>query len=476
MPTLDPTDWSDLRALGHQMMDDMIDHLAGLRDIPVWQKMPDEIRDSFKKPLPVTATDPTALYHTFTETIQPYVTGNTHPRFMGWVHGGGNPVSMLAEFLAGAMNANCGGRDHAGIAVERQVIAWAAEMMGMPPATGGVLLTGSSMANFVALLCARQHALGPQVRQHGLGDARLTAYAAAGAHRCIPGAMDMAGIGTAALRLIPTDADHRMDIAKLQAAINEDVAAGKRPFLIIGTAGSVDVGAIDDLTAIADIAAGAKTWFHVDGAFGALANLSPTLKPRLAGIERADSIAFDFHKWVQVTYDAGCVLIRDPNIALATFAQKTSYLAGAKRGLAGGEPWPCDLGPDLSRGFRALKIWMTLSAYGTDAFGAIVDATCGLAKHLEKRINASNSLELAAPVALNIVCFWLQNFSDAQTESLVADLQESGSFAPSTTLIDGRLAIRAAIVNHRTTLADIDAFADALILHCDNGILPQTNP
>jgi len=462
MPSLDPTDWSDLRTLGHRMMDDMIDHLANLRENPVWQKMPGPVRDSFKNPLPATGTDPTTLYQTFTETIQPYVTGNTHPRFVGWVHGGGNPVSMLAELLAGAMNANCGGRDHSGIAVERQVIALAAEIMGMPPATGGVLLTGSSMANFVALLCARRHALGPQVRQDGLANTQLTAYASAAAHRCIPGAMDMAGLGTAALRLIPT-ADHRIDIAKLQAAIGEDLAAGRKPFLIIGTAGSVDTGAIDDLTALADIAAAGKTWFHVDGAFGALAALSPAIKPRLAGLERADSIAFDFHKWAQVTYDAGCVLIRDPGIALATFAQQTGYLAGAKRGLAAGEPWPCDLGPDLSRGFRALKIWMTLSAYGTDAFAAIVDETCRLAKHLEAIINSSDSLELAAPVSLNIVCFRRRNSTDAQTESLVADLQEAGAFAPSTTRIDGRLAIRAAIVNHRTTQADIEAFAAAVL-------------
>jgi glutamate/tyrosine decarboxylase-like PLP-dependent enzyme len=451
------------------MMDDMIDHLAGLRDIPVWQKMPDTIRDSFKKPLPNTATDLTNLYQTFTETIQPYVTGNTHPRFMGWVHGGGNPVSMLAELLAGAMNANCGGRDHSGIAVERQVIAWAAAMMGMPTSTGGVLLTGSSMANFVALLCARQHALGSQARLNGIGNTQLTAYASAAAHRCIPGAMDMAGIGTASLRLIPTDAEHRIDISRLRAAIAEDIAAGKQPFLIIGTAGSVDLGAIDDLAVLADIAAAAKTWFHVDGAFGALAVLSQNIKPRLAGIERADSIAFDFHKWAQVTYDAGCVLIRDPNIAFATFAQKTSYLAGAKRGLAGGEPWPCDLGPDLSRGFRALKIWMTISAYGTDAFGAIVDATCAHAKHLATLITASNSLELVAPATLNIVCFRPRNHSDPEIESLVADLQEAGEFAPSTTIIDGRLAIRAAIVNHRTTKADIEAFADAVLKHVGRG-------
>jgi aromatic-L-amino-acid decarboxylase len=462
MPTLDPTDWSQLRSLGHQMMDDMFDHLAKLRDNPVWQPMPDGIRDSFKKPLPSSGTNPTALYDSFTRNIQPYVTGNTHPGFMGWVHGGGNPISMLAELLAGAMNANCGGRDHVGIAVERQVIGWAAEMTGMPSTSSGVLLTGSSMANFVALLCARFAALGPGARQTGIGAHSLTAYAAATAHRCIAGAMDMAGIGTENLRRIPVDPDYRMDIAQLESAIAEDRQAGKQPFLIIGTAGTVDTGAIDNLSAIADIAASAKIWFHVDGAFGALAALSPLQKPRLAGIERADSIAFDFHKWAQVTYDAGCVLIRDAEIQLATFAQKTNYLAAASRGLAGGEPWPCDLGPDLSRGFRALKIWATLTAYGAGALGDIVDDTCELAKHLAARIESSNRLELAAPVSLNIVCFHIRGLSDTQLATLVADLQESGRFAPSTTTLNGRLAIRAAIFNHRTKRSDIDGFFDAV--------------
>ena len=462
MTSLDPADWSELRSLGHRMMDDMIDHLAGLRAGPVWQKMPDGVRRGFQKPLPSSGSDLNALYQSFTETIQPYVTGNTHPRFMGWVHGGGNPVSMLAELLAGAMNANCGGRDHVGIAVERQVIAWAVEMVGMPASSSGVLLTGSSMANFVAVLCARYQALGPEARKTGIGSAQLTAYAAAGAHRCIPGAMDMAGLGTDALRLIPVDADYRIDIGRLKTAMAEDIAAGKRPFLVIGTAGSVDVGAIDDLDALADIAVQSQTWFHVDGAFGALATLSPALKPRLVGIERADSLAFDFHKWAQVTYDAGCVLVRDSNVQLSTFAQKTNYLATAKSGLAGGDPWPCDLGPDLSRGFRGLKIWMTLSAYGTEALGAIVTHTCQLAKHLETLIRASDMMELAAPVTLNIVCFRVRNFDDAKNASLVVDLQEAGLFAPSNTIINGQIAIRAAIVNHRTTYADIDAFFNAV--------------
>ncbi len=463
MSTLDPADWSALRALGHQMLDDMVDHLATLREGPVWRPMPAPVCEGFTAPIPALGTPPEALYARFQTDIQPYVTGNTHPRFMGWVHGGGNPVSMLAEFLAGAMNANCGGRDHAGIAVERQVIGWAAEMLGMPAQTTGVLLTGSSMANFVAVLCARYKALGQQGRREGVQGAKLTAYASAGVHRCVPGALDMAGLGSDALRRIPVDENFQMDLPALRAAIAADKAAGCAPFLIVGTAGTVDVGAFDDLTALADIAVEEDAWFHVDGAFGALAVLSPALKPATAGIERADSVAFDFHKWAQVTYDAGCVLVRDPAVELATFAQATNYLAAAPRGLAGGAPWPCDLGPDLSRGFRALKVWMTLSAYGTEALGRVVDDTCALAQRLAAAISTSNRLTLLAPVKLNIVCFGVAGFTDAQTENLVADLQEEGLFAPSTTTINGRLAIRAAIVNHRTSADDIDALVAEIL-------------
>jgi len=463
--SLDPADWSELRALGHRMMDDMIDHLAGLRDGLVWRKMPPEVRATFKQALPTQGADLTALYENFSANVKPYVTGNTHPRFFGWVHGGGNPVSMLAELLAGAMNANCGGRDHSGIAVERQVIAWAAAMLGMPPETSGVLLTGSSMANFLAVLCARTHEIGVAARQDGIGRKKLVAYANVGAHRCIPTALDMAGIGSKALRLIPVDKNFRMDIVALQMAIAEDRAAGRTPFLIVGTAGSVDTGAIDDLNALADISErgeGEKIWFHVDGAFGALAALSPALKPALAGIERADSIAFDFHKWAQVTYDAGCLLVRDPDIHLATFARETTYLAPAG-GLAAGQPWPCDLGPDLSRGFRALKIWMTLAAYGTDKLAAVVDNSVALARLLAARIRQNPGMELLNDPALNIVCFRVKNFSNEQTTNFVTGVQENGSFAPSTTIIGGQLAIRVAIVNHRTTQQDVDALFKAAL-------------
>jgi glutamate/tyrosine decarboxylase-like PLP-dependent enzyme len=461
--SLDPADWAQLRKAGHRMMDDMFDHLQTLRERPLWQPMPDPIRARFNEKLPQSGMEIGPLYEAFQTRIQPYVSGNTHPHFMGWVQGGGNVISMLADLLAGAMNENCGGRDHVGLAVERQVIAWAAEIVGMPPQTSGVLLTGSSMANFIAVLCARYKVLGQDARTHGIGTAPLTAYASAGVHRCVPGAIDMAGFGTDSLRKIPVDGDYRMDISALRTAMAADLAAGKKPFLIVGTAGSVDVGAFDDLAALAKIARETGAWFHVDGAFGALACLSPQLRPALAGIQQADSVALDFHKWAQVTYDAGCILVRDPALHLATFAQDTNYLAAATRGLAGGHPWPCDLGPDLSRSFRALKIWMTISAYGADKLGRVIEHSRALAKHLGVRIQKSDSLALLAPIPLNIVCFKVRHHSDEQTANLVADLQEAGLFAPSTTTINGQLAIRAAFVNHRTTISDVDDLVEELL-------------
>jgi aromatic-L-amino-acid decarboxylase len=416
-------------------------------------------------PLPAAGTDLAGIYADFQHLILPYGAGNEHPRFMGWVNGGGTAAGLLAELLVAVFNPNCGGRDHAAIEVERQVIAWAAEAMGFPAGAGGVLIAGSSMANMVALLTARRAKLGAGVRAEGVGSG-LRAYCSAAAHGCIPRAMDMAGIGTDALRLIGADADHRMDLAALAGAVAADRAAGLVPFLVVGTAGTVDTGAFDDLAAIADLAAREGLWFHVDGAFGATVAFSKRHRPLLAGLERADSLAFDFHKWAQVPYDAGCVLVRDQALELATFAQSLAYLETSTRGIAGNPPWPRDLGPDLSREFRALKVWMTLRAYGADGIGRVVDQCCDVARHLEARVRAEPSLEMLAPVALNIVCFRVHEGAadlNAFNNALVADIQEAGIAAPSTTTIDGKLAIRAGIFNHRSVRADADALVDGIL-------------
>lgn len=448
------------------MLDDILDYVEHIRDRPVWQPIPDEVRGRFRAALPAAPTELAAVHDQFMRDILPFGTGNTHPRFMGWVHGGGNPVGMLAEMLAAGLNANLGGRDHVPIEVERQIVEWMRQLFGFPEAASGLFVTGTSMANLMAVLVARTSALGTGVRRKGVHAAgkRFTAYASAAAHGCIAQAMDLSGLGIEALRVIPTDEMHRIDLAALRKALAADRAAGRQPFLLVGTAGTVDIGAIDDLAALAEVAQDERMWFHVDGAFGALAMLAPDLAPRLAGIERADSLAFDFHKWGQVPYDAGFLLVRDGALHRDTFASPAAYLRRECRGLAAGAVWPCDFGPDLSRGFRALKTWFTLKVYGLERLGAAISRTCELARYLGARIEATPELELLAPVQLNIVCFGYRG-ADAGglNAEIVADLQESGIAAPSTTLLNGRVAIRAAIVNHRTEEQDIDALISAVL-------------
>jgi aromatic-L-amino-acid decarboxylase len=464
--TLDPQDWDDIRSLGHRMLDDMVDYIATIRERPVWQPIPDVVREQFREGLPREATDLGEVYRTFTDFVVPYATGNVHPGFMGWVHGGGSAVGMLAEMLAAGLNANLGGRDHVPLEVERQIVAWTREMFGFPESASGIFVTGTSMANLMAVLVARTFALGRDVRQQGIGDdgALLTAYTSKAAHGCITKAMDIAGFGSNALRCIAVDSAHRIDLAALRAQIARDREIGLKPFLVVASAGTVDVGAIDDLASIAALCREESLWFHVDGAFGALGILSPEIAPRLAGIESADSIALDFHKWGQVPYDAGFLMVRDGEQHREAFAAPAAYLRRETRGLAAGSCWPCDLGPDLSRGFRALKTWFTLKTFGTAKLGAVISRCCALATYLEGRIRAEPSLELLAPVNLNIVCFrYRAGDANRVNGEIVINIQESGIAAPSTTMLDGQLAIRAAIVNHRTDVSDIDALVEAVL-------------
>jgi glutamate/tyrosine decarboxylase-like PLP-dependent enzyme len=318
----------------------------------------------------------------------------------------------------------------------------------------------------MAVWVARTATLGQVARQHGVGGegALLTAYTSTAAHGCISKAMDLAGFGTDALRSMPVDRSHRVDVEAMRAQIKRDREIGLRPFLVVGSAGTVDVGAIDDLAGLSALCREEQLWFHVDGAYGALGVLSPALAPRLAGLEDADSIALDFHKWGQVPYDAGFLLVRDSARHLEAFAAPAVYLRRETRGLAAGSLWPCDLGPDLSRGFRALKTWFTLKAFGTDKLGAMIERTCRLARYLEARVSAEQQLELLAPAQLNIVCFrYRSEDADRVNGEIVADIQESGIAAPSTTTLDGKLAIRAAIVNHRTDAIDLDALVAAVL-------------
>jgi aromatic-L-amino-acid decarboxylase len=464
-PTLDPEDWTEIRTLGHQMLDEMFDYLKEIRQRPVWQPIPDGVRDQFRSALPTGPTDAACVYRDFAKFILPYSIGNTHPGFMGWVHGGGTAVGMLAEMLAGGLNANLGGRDHIPIEVERQITEWMRQLFGFPEGSSGLFVTGSSLATFIAVQVARNRAQANSATTEGAATSHnhLVAYASHAAHGCIARALEMSGLGKGALRRIPVNVKHQMRIAELRRSIVADRNAGLTPFFMVGTAGTVDIGAFDELDDLADLAAAEDLWFHVDGAMGALAILAPSLAPKLIGIERADSIAFDFHKWAQVPYDAGFVLVRDGKRHLETFSSPAAYLRRESRGAAAGSPWPCHFGPDLSRGFRALKTWFTLKVYGTEQLGAVMSRTCELAQLLKHLVELAPDLELAAPVQLNIVCFRYRcSNSDAVNAQIVVELSESGIAVASTTVIDGHLAIRAAIFNHRTQACDLEALVAAV--------------
>ncbi len=464
--TLDPSDWPAFREQAHRMLDDILDYVENIRQRPVWQPIPDHVRSRFRSDPPMAPSDLASVHEEFMRYILPFGAGNAHPGFMGWVHGGGTPVGMLAEMLAAGLNANLGGRDHVPIEVERQIVGWMRRIFGFPESASGLFVTGTSVANLIGVLIARDAELGCEVRGSGVAGSskRLVAFASEAAHNCIGKAMDIAGLGSDALRLISVDGRHRMDLEALDAAIAADRRAGLTPFLVVGTAGAVDTGSIDNLDALAGICRRERLWFHVDGAFGALAILAPDLAPRLKGIERADSLAFDFHKWGQVPYDAGFILVRDGALHRQAFAAPAAYLRKELRGLAAGAPWPCEYGPDLSRGFRALKTWFTLKVYGAEALGSMISHACALARYLERRIAETPELELLAPVELNVVCFrYRAGDAERVNSRIVIALQESGVVAPSSTIIDGRLAIRAAIVNHRTGRREIDLLVEKTV-------------
>ncbi len=462
--SLDPEDWDSFRAQAHTLLDACLDHLQHARDQP-WQPVPQPVRDSYALPDTGTGTDTASLVAALRDTMLPYATGNTHPRFFGWVHGSGMAEGVLAEMVAATMNSNCGGRDHGMVYVERAVIDWTRRQMGFPDTASGVLVAGTSQATVIALGTARLRALGAGVRQTGNQDRRLIAYAGAGVHSATSKAIELLGIGNANLRLLP-ETGEGLDVEALRDQIARDRAQGGLPFALIGTAGSVNFGRYDNLNALADVAAAEQIWLHVDGAFGAWTRLADAPWRALSdGIGRADSIACDFHKWMYVPYDCGLVLIRNEAEHRAAFAARPSYLAPLGEGLAGGDPWYCDYGTDLSRGNRALKVWTAIRAHGAQNLGAAITANCRAAARMGALIEATPRLALAVPVVSNVVVFTADDTLDAAAQSdlniyLAQKLQMTGEVVFSTTLADmpsgsGITCLRAAITNHRTAPDDI---------------------
>ena len=380
------------------------------------------------------------------------------------------------------MNSNCGGRDHGALYVERQVIDWCREIIGYPEQSSGLVVSGTSMGTVIGLAVARNTRAGCDVRTAGVGRApkSMTAYTSSQAHTSVAKALELLGLGHDSLRKIPVDEKFAIDPVALRRAIQEDRRAGREPFCVVGCAGTVNTGAIDNLTILAEICQSEGLWFHVDAAFGALCTLSDSLRSLVRGIDRSDSISFDFHKWMYVQYDAGCVLVRDGELHKKAFATRPDYLQHSDRGLAGGGEWFTDLGPELSRSFRALKVWFALKEHGTRRFGEMIEKNCQQARYLAQLVDANPKLELLVHPTLNIVCFRYRAAEleaeelDRLNRNIVADLQERGIAAPSTTRIHGKLAIRVAITNHRSRREDFDLLVDSVIAIADERIRSDT--
>ncbi len=497
---LDPDDWEAFRASCHRVVDEMVDRFRSEGRGPVWRQAPPEVEARLRAaPLPTEPAGLDEVLGTVRRDLLPYTLGNTHPRFFGWVQGGGSPAGALAEFMAGAMNANTGGRNHAPIRIEEQVVAWMRELFGFPEGATGLVVSGTSMATIVGLSVARHRATGGRDRAQGVGPGagRLVGYATEDAHLSIRDAFSLLGLGADALRIVPMRPDGSMDPEALHRQAVADRAAGLNPFVVMATSGSVTCGALDDLERIREVADETGLWMHVDAAFGAALRLSPELAHRLDGIERADSLAFDFHKWFHVPYDAGCVLVRDGELHRSAFGGRAEYLASLDEGPAGGDLWPCELGPELSRGFRAFKVWFTLRHFGLRAIGEAVELNCVQAARLAERVRTEAELELIAPADLNIVAFRYRpdrarsgSFAADPNELPLADLHpdwevpeaapadealnalnleillelhREGIAVPSPIARDGRFGLRVCLCNHRTRDEDLDLLVESVL-------------
>ncbi len=466
-----PVEWDALRRLGHRMVDEVIELQRDLRERPAWQPLPSASRAALRVPPPRLGQGADAAYEAFREHVLPYPFGNNHPRAWGWVNGQGTPLAALAEMLAAVMDPNVWGGEQSATYVEAQVVDWLIELLGFAPGASGLLTSGASLANLIGIAAARDAAGGGDVTLRGLHalDSQLVVYTSAEAHNSVDKAGGILGVGRDSVRHIPVDSGYRMKVDELEDAIAMDRAEGRRPACVVATAGTVNTGAIDPLDDIADLCAREAIWLHVDGAFGALAALSPNLRPLLSGMERADSIAFDLHKWMFMPIEVGCILVRSPAAHRRPFSPHAAYLETFQRGPASGPLDFASLGPQLTRGFRALKVWLSVRAHGTDAFARLVEQGVRQARRLESLVAAHPHLELLAPVPLNVVCFRYrpdrfldEPAIDALNRELLQRLQESGTAVVSSTVLPTGFALRAAFTNHRTRSADIDVLVEAV--------------
>ncbi|MBK9257625.1 MAG: amino acid decarboxylase [Saprospiraceae bacterium] len=452
------------------MLDDMIHYLKDIRHRPVWSEIPESAKYHLKQEIPQHGQSLENVYSEFKEHILPYTKGNIHPRFWAWVQGTGIPTAMLADMLASAMNPNVTIGEHAPMYADIQVVNWCKELMHFPPSASGLLVSGASMANLTALIVARNKKL-KNVRQQGLHQyaAQPVMYCSTESHSCIQKAAEIIGIGAENIRRIKVKSDYKIDIVALHIQIEADLSAGYEPFCIVANIGTVNTGAIDSLDDLIKIARQFDLWLHADGAFGALAILVPEYFDQLSSLSEVDSVAFDLHKWMYMPYEAGCVLIKDADAHRESFAITPNYLSHHSKGLAAGPESYNNYGIELSRGFKALKIWMCIKEQGIVRFGKMIEQNILQARYLEKVVIENEYLEILAPVSLNIVCYrfvvpGMSNDSlNSINKNICMELQTQGIASPSSTILHNIYAIRVAITNHRSKLEDFKVLVDATI-------------
>lgn len=470
-------DPAELRRLGYRAVDLMVEHLSGIAAGPVFQPMtPDERLALLDQPLPAGATAPDTILDQIQGQILTHPMGNGHPRFFGWANSPPAPFAALADMLAAALNPSCAGGDHAAIYLERCVVRWLMELLGFPTeGSMGLLVSGGSMASLTCLAAARTSAArrdGWDVRQDGVGNAPapLVLYLSSEGHTCLRKSAELLGLGAASLRVVPTDRRLRIDVPALRAAIRQDRAAGKRPFCVAASAGTVNTGAVDPLDALADLCAEEDLWLHVDGALGAVGILDPAVAERYAGLDRADSLTVDPHKWLSVPVECGAALVRDGALLRETFSLVPPYLRTEEGKGFGGLPWYSEYGFQQTRGFRALKLWSTLLLAGKDGLARHVSRCNTLARRLGQLVDEAEDLDLLAPVDLSIVCFrylppgadLAPDRVDALNKAIMEEVQAGGDAFLTQTSLDGRFALRACVYHYATTEPDLRALLDAV--------------
>jgi aromatic-L-amino-acid/L-tryptophan decarboxylase len=452
----------EFRQLGYQAVDLLAGQMAAVRDLPVRQPVPDDLKQRFlHQPLPETESDPADLLNTFARDVLAYPMGNASPRFFGWVNPPPAPLAVLGEMLSAGMNPSVSGGDHAGTYVEHAVLNWLKTIMHFPTSAGAVLASGGSVANLIALGVMRHVKTGGAIRAQGFQGqaAPLVVYTSTQGHGCIEKAIQILGFGSDYLRKIPVDSDYRMNVAALKAQIQADRAAGLLPVCAAASAGTVNTGAIDPLDEIADVCAAENLWMHVDGAYGGVGILA---EPALyKGIEQADSLAIDPHKWLYMPVECGCVMVRDAQAMRDSYSLVPPYIRDDTA-----MPWFSEFSIQQTRGFKALKLWLVMQQIGVEGHRDLISRDIALAKALQAKIQARDDFELVAAGSLSVTCFRYapHGVEDVMTlnKKLLEIVQREGKAFLTSTELNGRFVLRACIVNFRTTEADLDVLLDTI--------------